>query len=552
MYEVIVDGQSLKDLIFVTDVDRTMGPCVKNRVITIHCYILHDVLASVDVLNKILTGDVQEFIFTDQMDRYWKGRVKEDIKVSSSFERAKVDIDIEVADGVSYAIKPRELSFSGRTSLLLENKGSEPVYPTFDFKMKADCYMVSVVGKKEIFQFGEPLEASPLKKIVVKKEGAEGFEETRRALTAFDTSVNKLKYSSYDVSKINSSWRSLGSFQERKSGMPTPRDGKVKVASWATHWQTGERIPSWVKGRTFVVDEVKNVRQSKSSKAYLLMNQGVWIGWLLEQDIDGGGGNAFACNNNNAHDLVANFASGQGYYWHGPCMSFTIPMECTNFELEHYLNYFVGGGNQYGAYFVGVVANGRVIMGTSFSTHKTNRETGVYFEGYGENLNCFMSTFASSFWGKIYMKKQGRNLEFRVFNDMSKREVVKTFVVDDERLVPTNIVIWAGRYGSSPSLNEVSAVRLKFRGLDAKVFVRAEEVSEVINVPDPRYKFDAGDVIRLEMATNKAYLNGVEELRPIAYGSKAVALKPGMNEIICETAGDLPADIDVYNRERYR
>ena len=104
MYEVIVDGESLKDLIFVTDVERTMGPFVKNRIVTIHAYILHDILATVDVLNKLLTGDIQEFIFTDQPDRYWKGKVKEDIKVPSSYEISKIDIDIEIPDGVSYAI----------------------------------------------------------------------------------------------------------------------------------------------------------------------------------------------------------------------------------------------------------------------------------------------------------------------------------------------------------------------------------------------------------------------------------------------------------------
>ena len=85
MYEIIVDGQSLKDLIFVTDVNRTMGPAVKNRIITIHAYILHDILATVDVLNKLLTGDLQEFIFTDQPDRFWKGKAASSIIKSDIF-----------------------------------------------------------------------------------------------------------------------------------------------------------------------------------------------------------------------------------------------------------------------------------------------------------------------------------------------------------------------------------------------------------------------------------------------------------------------------------
>ena len=74
MYEVIVDGESLKDLIFVTDVERTMGPFVKGRIITIHAYILHDILATVDVLNKLLTGDIQEFILLINQIDFGKGK----------------------------------------------------------------------------------------------------------------------------------------------------------------------------------------------------------------------------------------------------------------------------------------------------------------------------------------------------------------------------------------------------------------------------------------------------------------------------------------------
>lgn len=557
MYEVIVDGQSLKDLIFVTDVNRTMGPVVKNRIITIHAYILHDILATVDVLNKLLTGDLQEFIFTDQPDRFWKGRVKEDINVSSSYERAKVDIDIEIPDGVSYAIKPRELSFSGRTSLILENNGSEDAYPTFDFKLKDKTYMVSAVSKDKIFQFGEPIEASPLKEVTITKEKTTDGYETTRSYVSLDDNIKNLPSTSYDVSSLNPNWRLAGSFVERNKSMPAPVNGKVKIGRWATHWQTGERMAEFVKGGTFPVVETKNIRQGKSSKAYLLTNRGVYIGWLLEQDIDGASSNGIAANNNNASDLVVDFSNNQGYYWHGPAKKIDVGVACTNFRLETYFSYFIRNNSQYGAYYVGVMSGNTVIMGMTFSTHKNNRITGVYFDAYDKGLQGSGESarnFASNFWGKLTMKKINEKLEFKFNNDTDKRTYSRSYNIADRDLQPTHIVIWAGKYANNQGPFDMSAISLKFTGLNSKVYIKpkTETFKEVFNIPDPQYKFSAGDTIRLEMETNKAYINGIETLSPIAFGSDNVKLKPGQNEIMFDISSDVVPDIDVFYRERFK
>lgn len=557
MYEVIVDGESLKDLIFVTDVERTMGPYVKGRIVTIHAYILHDILATVDVLNKLLTGEMQEFIFTDQPDRYWKGKVKEDIKVPSSFEITNIDIDIEIPDGVSHAVDPKELSFTGRTSLILENEGSDYAYPTFDFKLKEDTYMVSAVSKDRIFQFGEPIEASPLKEITVTKEKTTDGYEAIRSYTCINKRIRDLTASSYDVSKVNPHWRTAGTFIERKKSMPVPANGKIKIGKWATHWQTGEKIASWVKGKTFVVAQTKKVRQSKSSKAYLLKNRGVYIGWLLEQDIDGDSSTASTkFNNGNPADLIASWATNQGYYWHGPCKKFNIDVECNDFEMSTFLNYWIGNNNQYGAYYVAVMSGDEVIMGTSISTHKNNRSTLIYFDANNKGVNSGGNNKASVsyFWGKITMRKKGDKMSFTVKNDLRKKTFSKTYHIKNKELKPTHIIIWAGKYGNNSGPSELSLVSLKFVALDAKVYIKpkTEKVKEVMNVPDPRYTFNAGDVIRLEMETNKAYVNGIETLSPIAFGSDTVRLKPGENEIMLDISSDVVADIDVFYRERFK
>lgn len=56
---------------------------------------------------------------------------------------------------------------------------------------------------------------------------------------------------------------------------------KLKVSESATHWYTGEVIPVWVKDLEFELIEEKEVTQ----KAYLLGNDGIAIGWILEKEI---------------------------------------------------------------------------------------------------------------------------------------------------------------------------------------------------------------------------------------------------------------------------
>nr|DAF71737.1 MAG TPA: lysin [Caudoviricetes sp.] len=56
----------------------------------------------------------------------------------------------------------------------------------------------------------------------------------------------------------------------------------VTVQSFATHYQTGQKIASFVKGKKYKIKQVKNVNQSKSKRAYLLENINSWV---LEQDV---------------------------------------------------------------------------------------------------------------------------------------------------------------------------------------------------------------------------------------------------------------------------
>lgn len=57
---------------------------------------------------------------------------------------------------------------------------------------------------------------------------------------------------------------------------------KVKLMTYATHYQTGQKIASFAKGKTYKILQVKNVNQSNSKRAYLL--EGI-MSWVLEQDV---------------------------------------------------------------------------------------------------------------------------------------------------------------------------------------------------------------------------------------------------------------------------
>lgn len=56
----------------------------------------------------------------------------------------------------------------------------------------------------------------------------------------------------------------------------------VTLLEKATHYQTRQVIPKWVKNKKYKVKQIKNVNQSKSKKAYLL--EGI-NSWVLEQDV---------------------------------------------------------------------------------------------------------------------------------------------------------------------------------------------------------------------------------------------------------------------------
>lgn len=85
---------------------------------------------------------------------------------------------------------------------------------------------------------------------------------------------------SYNNGPENTIYRFYGVQSGSNGGITTGQ--KVKLLNHATHYQTSEAIPSWTKNRSYTVQQVKNVKQSNSKKAYLLKEINSWV---LEQDL---------------------------------------------------------------------------------------------------------------------------------------------------------------------------------------------------------------------------------------------------------------------------
>lgn len=76
----------------------------------------------------------------------------------------------------------------------------------------------------------------------------------------------------------------------------------------------------------------------------------------------------------------------------------------------------------------------------------------------------------------------------------------------------------------------------------------------MINVAIPRFNFNDGDTVRIDMNTGFCYHNGHRCLMPIAFGSKPTPIYPGTEEIAITTEGEFGSfvDCDVSYREVFK
>ncbi|MCZ0726113.1 distal tail protein Dit [Aerococcus kribbianus] len=546
-----VDNEDLDSLVFINQVHRHMGPRVKNRIIKVELTIINDVLETIDVLNRLFTGELQHFYFSDQPDRYWIGRVLGDILPSNSWHLSEAELQIEVPDGVSYAIEPKEYTVKQATSIMIENNGTDLIYPQFECRLNDTTHMVSFVTNDAIFQYGEPIEASPLKEVKVTETKTTNGQMTRRSHDIFiDQMDTPNAWHSSDISLINPGWKSSGGFTAGKKSTATPSNGKATISKNATHWQTGERMDNWVKGKTFLAVKTKNVNQSHSKKAYLLMNRGKYLGWLLEQDIEGAG-------NNQTGSIVPNYGTGDAYQWHGPAIRRTFGTKPTDWSCSMWHFFKIASAAEMGAVYISVRSGNDEIASVLYSAHKSNRDVMQYLSAgnKGLPLRSGDTTFSTDSYGRILMVKKGKNITFELRNDRKKKKLSRTYTVPEiETMEADNIIIWCGQYGNFAKASDNRPEFVYMRGLNSQVWVEptTETVTNVLNLPDPRYKWHKDDLLLMDMSNETVQVNGVPELTPIAYGSSTFGIPPGKYEVGVVSSSDAPPDVTVRYREVYR
>ncbi|MFB5068282.1 MAG: distal tail protein Dit [Aerococcus sanguinicola] len=534
-----VDGEPLDDLIIIRRVHRDAGPLVKNRIITVEATIKRDVLATVDVLNRILHGREQRFYFSDQPDRYWEGFVREKIELSSAWFNADFSFRIEVPSGVSLSRNRQKFYFPSAQLIALRNNGTNEVYPQFEFEVKQDTEMIAVSSPEGSFQFGNtPVAWEPLPEPTYKRKSLKLWGHT------FDSRKEGIRnWSSYSIENVSSHWKNRGSISLREAGwhMQEPVNGQVTIAPWATHWQTGERMANWIKWETCQVVDSKPVRQSNSRRAYKLRFNGVIQGWLLEQDIVGS-------QNFADGGTIPSYGSGSGSF--GPAISKSFNShQSTDWRMDA-MCFFKSYPWQKGRLYVAVMSGNTIIA--SICLEDVTTTGGVRIAVSVPSAGFYNTTNKGAgyqdFDGRLQIEKQGNKFTFRTQNRVNKQNHEENHILSGANdMIVDRVMVWHGRDSSAvpPTLNSVAYIG--FWGKNAYIQDNAP-----INVPSPVIIAEAGDIVRINMDERKAYVNGRKSLNMIQHGSERVMLRPGTTELAITTDATRKPDVTVSYTEVYR
>lgn len=154
---MIYNGQDLSSLIIVNKIERAMTPLVTNAVkqkrfikreygektIKVKVTVKHDVLQTIDALNRIFSVPNQKLIFKDQPSRYYEATLTGEIIPTSSVRGAELQLQFLVPKGVAYSTASKNVTTSNR-QLIIENNGTAPTYPTYTFIAGSPYKMIAL------------------------------------------------------------------------------------------------------------------------------------------------------------------------------------------------------------------------------------------------------------------------------------------------------------------------------------------------------------------------------------------------------------------------
>ena len=570
------DGTDFSDLMWIERIERPYAASTTNHLIensrmnggifigskrepmfiTIHfSYVQQNLNAIRRVLGRLLVNEyLGHLMFSDEPGIFYLAKIDGAIDLEEGRRHARGSMTFIVPDSVGYSVEHIRKTFSNTDFVMLENNGTDYAYPTYDFTIKSTTYMIALSTSEATFQFGEALEQAPDKTITYKITEQPGYVPLRKRQVVISDDMNVAlpsKWSYQDISLIRPEWYSTGAtYRVLRTTATGQVNGTVKVAMHALLWQTGEKISDWVKGRTFVTDAVKNVNQSRSTKAYRLKDGSVYLGWLLEQDIENQGEH----NKGGLEALYGNPIDSRR--WHGPSIIKDIQGKATDWQLDYRSSFKLSKHSEYGMQYVAVLDGVDPIFSFEVSADRTNRTARVYLTAGGKGIRFNQdpnNTFFQDFEGLITVNYIDDQLTLEIRNTINNKMISQSWTVPDMRgRAPTKLAFYTSRYPNKPVPEKNYLYYTKFTGFNAEVWVDPNATID-INEVDPRYVFEAGDQISLTMKDNKAFVNGLEMLNPIAHGSKSARIPPGLHEVIitADSVGEKPS-LEVNYREEYK
>lgn len=501
--------------------------------------------------NLLVTDELSELFFYDNKDVVYYAKLDGTTEIEEGYNYTKGELTFVIPSACGYKREPVELSQAHASSIMCENKGTDKTYPIFDFKCHGKVTMIGVTSKYGSFQFGDSVEFAPIKQMKIHKEQTDSlFKSGKGTLTILDKTMRTSDgWDIVQVPKLVVNSDFDGKVANTNQTTTTPSGNTVTVSKNARFWDNGVRIANWVKGKSFKFDKTKVVNKSKSKKAYRLIDKQGYIGWLLEEDIQG---------------QSQSTVTGVYPFWNSTSLQTfsTLPLHrkvtnnATDWEMTFKFNYKANPG-QFGFLTFAITDKDQnMLAGMRIETiNGDGRMAMVCLCGDDGQLH---TGYNKADWtGAVTITKKGSNVTYYMYNQLTGHSYTYRLMnADIDDVVAGDVYVLCTRKNNYDFLQACNPMHMTITGYDADIYVenKGKDEFEMINVPIPRFNFNDGDTVRIDMNTGFCYHNGHRCLMPIAFGSKPTPIYPGTEEIAITTEGEYDSyvDCDVSYREVYK
>jgi predicted phage tail component-like protein len=573
------NGTDFRDLIIVENIERPVLSSTENKLNPYIVFNGSDFISSrrqeakfkitfsyvqenLNTIRRVLaqflgTEELSELYFYDDPDIIYYAKVDGEIK-SSEYKAnnytkgyGKGELTFIIPSACGYKREPVELSQANAKSIMCENKGTDKTYPIFDFTCHGKVTMIGVTSKYGSFQFGDSKEFAPIKQMKIHKEQTSSlFKSGKGTLTILDRVMKTSDgWDIVDASKLVADSDFDGKVSNTTTSSPKTSNRTVTVSKNARYWDNGVRIANWVKGKSFKFDKTKAVNKSKSKKAYRLKDKEGYLGWLLEEDIQG---------------QSQSTVTGVYPFWNSSSLKTfsTLPLHrkvtnnATDWEMTFKFNYKASPG-QFGFMTFGITdKNQNMIGGMRIETiNGDGRMAMVCLCGSDGQLH---TGYNKADWtGAVTITKRGAMVTYYMYNQLNgKSYTYRLMNAEIDDVVASDVYVLCTKKNNYDFIQACNPMHMTITGYDADIYVenKSKEEFSMINVAIPRFNFNDGDTVRIDMNTGFCYHNGHRCLMPIAFGSKPTPIYPGTEEIAITTEGEFGSyvDCDVSYREVFK